>query len=171
MERTPDGTPVGADDPYEFAGVCDHLTGDGHCRYALAYAGHDPEFAAKRRAAEYECLVGDADSQWRDCSHYRSTSTARACARCGLEEVRLAQQAARPLLESHHLSYPDGESSHEITVVLCRWCHSKVHNSWARLTDDVRPDAEALAAREARRSKELAEFDFEPASERFDRDG
>jgi len=24
MERTPDGTPVGVDDPYAVAGVCDH---------------------------------------------------------------------------------------------------------------------------------------------------
>ncbi len=53
----------------------------------------------------------------------------------------MAQSEERPLLEEHHLSYArDGEQlSHEITVYLCRWCHAKVHNSWARITDDVAP--------------------------------
>ena len=27
MERTPQGTPVGVDDPYEVVECCDHLTG------------------------------------------------------------------------------------------------------------------------------------------------
>ena len=171
MEETPEGTPVGVDDPYEVAGVCDHLTGDGRCRYALDHAGADPEFAAARRADDYACLVADEDAEWRDCPHYRDTTDAKVCDRCGLEEVRMAHEAARPLVEEHHLSYgsTDGESvSHEITVALCRWCHTKVHKSFARVDDDARPDPEAIAAREERRSKELREFGFRPASDRRD---
>ncbi|WP_372911585.1 hypothetical protein [Salinigranum sp.] len=166
MERTPEGTPVGVDDPYEFAGPCDHLTSDGRCRYALERAGHDPEFAAERRRADYECVVADDGVEWRDCPHYRSTARESACQRCGLEEVRLAHESARPLLETHHLSYHDRGTSHEITVTLCRWCHAKVHNSFARIDDDAAPTTEALAAREERRSKEQAELGFESARER-----
>ena len=108
MERTPDGTPVGVDDPYEHAGPCDHLTGDGRCRYALDYAGQDPGFTAERRADDYECLVADEDADWPDCPHYRSTTDGKECIRCGLEEVRMAHDAARPLVEEHHLSYGSG---------------------------------------------------------------
>jgi hypothetical protein len=170
MEKTPSGTPVGVDDPYDVAGACDHLTGDGRCRYALAYAGHDPEFAAMRRADDYECLVADDDREWRDCPHYRSTTTGRECVRCGIPEIRLAHETARPLLEEHHLSYANGAgTSHEITVSLCRWCHAKVHNSFARIDDDASPDPEAIAAREERRSKEQREFGFRSAAERYDR--
>ncbi|WP_224337248.1 DUF7097 family protein [Haloprofundus halobius] len=187
MEKTPKGTPVGVDDPYELAGRCDHLTGDGRCRYALSHAGNDPEFARARRADDYRCLVGETACEWRDCPHYRSTTDGRECVRCGLPEIRMAHQSsARPLLEEHHLSYhggggersggrgndangDDAEPSHEITVSLCRWCHAKVHKSFARVDDDVNPDAEALAAREQRRSEEQAEFGFRSASERFDR--
>ena len=173
MERAPGGTPVGVDDPYDFAGACDHLTGDGRCRYALAHAGNDPEFAAGRRADDYECLVAEEGCGWRDCPHYRSTSDGRECARCGLEEVRIATESDRPLLEEHHLSYGDaadeeGTPSHEITVTLCRWCHSKVHNSWARVDDDAAPDPEAVAAREERRGKEMSEFEFSTAADRYD---
>ncbi|WP_117592427.1 DUF7097 family protein [Haloprofundus halophilus] len=178
MEKTPKGTPVGVDDPYEFAERCDHLTGDGRCRYALSHAGDDPEFARARRADDYRCLAGEEDCEWRDCPQYRSTTDGRECVRCGLEEVRMAHQSsARPLLEEHHLSYhggdadngrDDAEPSHEITVSLCRWCHAKVHNSFARVDDDVNPDAEALATREQRRSDEQAEFGFRSASERFE---
>jgi hypothetical protein len=168
MERTPDGTPVGVDDPYAVAGPCDHLTNDGRCRFALDRAGHDPEFAAERRRDDYDCLVADDEHAWRDCPHYRSTDRERACQRCGLEEVRLAHEAARPLLETHHLSYHDRGTSHEITVTLCRWCHAKVHNSFARIDDDAAPTTEALAAREERRSKEQAELDFSSARERYD---
>ncbi|WP_224447626.1 DUF7097 family protein [Haloprofundus salilacus] len=181
MEKTPKGTPVGVDDPYEFAGRCDHLTGDGRCRYALSHAGNDPEFARERRADDYCCLVGEADCEWRDCPHYRSTIDGRECVRCGLAEIRMAHESdARPLLEEHHLSYggggsndvdgdDEGDLSHEITVSLCRWCHAKVHTSFARVDDDANPDTEALAAREQRRSEEQAEFGFRSASERFDR--
>jgi ribosomal protein L40E len=167
MERTPEGTSVGVDDPYEVAGPCDHLTNDGRCRFALDRAGHDPEFAANRRHADYACVAAAEGTEWRDCPHYRSTTSGETCRRCGLEEVRLAHEAARPLLEEHHLSYHDRGTSHEITVTLCRWCHAKVHNSFARIDDDASPDPEAVAAREERRSKEQAELGFESARERY----
>ena len=115
MERTPDGTPVGVDDPYAVAGVCDHLTDDGRCRFALTRSGDDPQVAADRRADGYDCHVG-ADGEWRACPHYRSTTVAKTCARCVLADVRLAHDDdSRPLVEAHHLSY-GGEDSHEITV-------------------------------------------------------
>ena len=181
MERTPDGTPVGVDDPYAVAGVCDHLTDDGRCRFALTRAGDDPEFTAERRDDGYACHVGE-EGEGRACPHYRSTTDGRECYRCGLAEVRLAHDDARPLVEEHHLSYGDAASSapngsdsddagpHEITVALCRWCHTKVHKSFARIDDDASPDPEAIAARESRRSKERSESAFETASERFDRE-
>ncbi|MFB6305167.1 MAG: hypothetical protein ABEH47_08365 [Haloferacaceae archaeon] len=165
MEETPSGTPVGVEDPYDHAGPCDHLTDDGRCRYALDHAGADPSFAAERRAADYACVA--ADGEFRDCPHYRSTTDGRACRRCGLEEVRMAHDGSRPLVEEHHLSYGD-DGGHEITVALCRWCHAKVHESWARVDDDADPDAEALAAREARRSRERREAAFRSAAERRD---
>ena len=180
MERTPDGTPVGVDDPYAVAGVCDHLTDDGRCRFALTRAGDDPEFCAARRADGYACHVGPDDA-WRECPHYRSTTDGRECRRCGLEEVRIAHDDARPLVEEHHLSYGasgtdatedrDEETDagpHEITVALCRWCHTKVHKSFARIGDDASPDPEAIAEQESRRSKEQSEAAFETAGERFD---
>ncbi|WP_144902052.1 DUF7097 family protein [Halobellus captivus] len=183
MEETPTGTPVGVDDPYEHAGVCDHLTGDGRCRFALNHAGRDPEFSAARRAAGYDCVAADDEGEFRDCPHYRSTTDARECVRCGLEAVRIAHDDSRSLLEEHHLSYGESgqrsarddagvgrEISHEITVALCRWCHAKIHRSFARIDDDVEPDPEAFAAREARRSKEHSEFGFDTARERRDSD-
>ncbi len=188
MEETPEGTPVGVDDPYAVAGRCDHLTNDGRCRYALDHAGADPEFAADRRADDYVCVVADTEAaatdgespDWSRCPHYRSTTDAKECARCGLEEVRLAHdEDARPLVEEHHLSYAGGtagasggegsgddDPSHEITVGLCRWCHTKVHRSFARVDDDANPDPEALAERETRRGEELSEAGFQSASER-----
>ena len=203
MERTPGGSPVGVDDPYAVAGVCDHLTDDGRCRFALTRAGDDPAFAADRRDDDYACHVG-SDGEWRTCPHYRSTTDGRECARCGLEEVRLAHADARPLVEEHHLSYgstgpTDGKTDdagsgrgvddagsgrgvddagsdvddagpHEITVALCRWCHSKVHDSFARIDDDASPDPEAIAEREGRRTRELEESAFTTARERYDPD-
>ena len=174
MRETPTGTPVGVDDPYDHAGVCDHLTDDGRCRYALNRAGDDPEFAAERRAAEYECVAAADDREFRDCPHYRSTTDGRECIRCGLESVRMAHDDSRPLLEEHHLSYGEGGGdpadapSHEITVALCRWCHAKIHNSFARIDDDADPDPEAFAAREQRRAKEQSEMGFTTARERRD---
>ncbi|MFC7097733.1 DUF7097 family protein [Halobaculum marinum] len=186
MERTPDGTPVGVDDPYEYAGRCDHLTDDGRCRFALDRAGDDPTFAAARRRDDYACVVADEDVDWADCPHYRSTSDAKACVRCGLEEVRIAHDERRPLIEAHHLSYGEGAASsgrkphdgdadrslsHEITVGLCRWCHTKVHKSFARIDDDASPDPEAVAEREGRRTDELGELGFSTAGERYGEDG
>ena len=177
MEETPSGTPVGVDDPYDHAGVCDHLTDDGRCRYALDNAGADPAFARERQAEEYACVAAD-DCEFTDCPHYRSTTDGRECVRCGLEEVRMAHDDSRPLLEEHHLSYGESgasagdatseETSHEITVALCRWCHAKIHTGWARITDDVAPDPEAVAERESRRSVELDEAGFSTAAERRD---
>jgi hypothetical protein len=165
MEETPSGTPVGVDDPYDHAGRCDHLTDDGRCRLALD-GDADPGFVAERRAADYAC-VADAGA-FCDCPQYRSTTDGRECARCGLPEVRMAHDDARPLVEEHHLAYPDGDAGHEITVALCRWCHAKVHESWARVDDDAEPDPEAVAAREARKSRELVEAAFETAADRRD---
>ncbi|RLM59684.1 hypothetical protein DVK02_02795 [Halobellus sp. Atlit-31R] len=196
MQETPTGTPVGVDDPHDHAGVCDHLTGDGRCRFALSRAGDDPEFAAARRAADYDCVAADEGCEFRDCPHYRSTTDGRECVRCGLESVPMAHDGSRPLLEEHHLSYgesasgrgravgddpesggnagdagdPDATPSHEITVALCRWCHAKIHNSFARIDDDAEPAPEAFAAREERRSREQTEFGFATARERRDAD-
>ena len=169
MEKTPSGTPVGVDDPYEHAGVCDHLTDDGRCRYAFEHPERDPEFARSRRIEGFRCPVVEEEWCWSDCPHFRSRNPAHECVRCGLEERRVAHSSERPLLEEHHLSYAaTGETlSHEITVYLCRWCHAKVHGSWARITDDVSPDPEAIAAREGRRSRELEEETFESAARRY----
>ncbi|MCU4925515.1 hypothetical protein OB905_05870 [Halobacteria archaeon AArc-dxtr1] len=171
MERTPNGTSVGVDDPYAFVERCDHLTDDGRCRYAVEHGQHDPEFARERAADDYACPIADSetDDGWADCSHFRSRNHDHECVRCGLAERRAGLSAERPLLEEHHLSY-DGEDSHEITVFVCRWCHAKVHNSWARLDDDAAPDPEAIAAREQRRGREQAEFGFESAAERRDQE-
>jgi len=123
--------------------------------------------------------------EWADCPHFRCRNRNRECARCGLEKQRMAHDDERPLLEEHHLSYADGsdvdesdvdgsdgdsEPRHEITVYLCRWCHAKVHDSWARVDDDASPDPAAIAEREGRRSREQDELAFESAAERFDTD-
>ena len=192
MEKTPEGTSVGVDDPYEHAGVCDHLTDDGRCRFAFEHPEQDEAFARERRADDFACPVVDASAdpscstggsdgdrggdefagpwRWSDCPHFRSRNRDRECVRCGLEERRMAHSDERPLLEEHHLSYSQGGEtlSHEITVYLCRWCHAKVHNSWARVTDDVAPDPEAVAEKENRRSREQSELGFESAAERYD---
>lgn len=173
MEKTPTGTSVGVDDPYEHATLCDHLTGEGTCRYAFEHPQHDPEFARERRADEFACPVVSDDARpdwdWGDCPHFRATATDRECVRCGLEGKPMQlDDDERPLLEEHHLSYADAgqEVSHEITVCLCRWCHAKVHDSWARVTDDVNPDPAAIAALEERRSREQRELSFDTARER-----
>ncbi|MFB6233177.1 MAG: hypothetical protein ABEH61_02860 [Haloarculaceae archaeon] len=194
MEETPEGTPVGVDDPYAVAGLCDHLTDDGRCRFALDHAGVDPEFASERAADDYACHVGDTDD-WQACPHYRWTTTADECRRCGLENVRLAHDDSQPLIEEHHLSYggdnsrgsgdssggtnrdsdvidadseaTDGdEPQHELTVALCRWCHAKVHQSFARIDDAVDPDPEAIAEREQRVAAEQSELGFQSARDR-----
>jgi hypothetical protein len=198
MEKTEAGTTVGVDDPYAHVDRCDHLTDDGRCRFALEQSSmspgsqarqdaveqgdRDPEFADARSREDFQCPVaGDPTEQgptgpwdWADCSHFRCRNRDRECIRCGLEEVRLAHDDARPLLEEHHLSYADestggeGTPGHEITVYLCRWCHAKVHDSWARVDDDASPDPEAIAEKEGRRSKEQEEMGFESAADRYD---
>ena len=184
MEKTDAGTSVGVDDPYDAVDRCDHLTDEGRCRYAVEHGHHDPEFADARSREDFRCPVaGGTDEEgltgpweWADCPHFRCRNRDRECIRCGLAEVRLAHDDERPLLEEHHLSYADGSSagegdpSHEITVYLCRWCHAKVHDSWARIDDDAGPDPEAIAEKEGRRSKEQEELGFESAAERFDTD-
>ena len=177
MEKTPAGTSVGVGDPYAFVERCDHLTDDGRCRYALEHGSHDPAFTREREADEFACpVVADVGPnwEWQDCPHFRARNRSRECVRCGLDERRMAHSTERPLLEEHHLSYADDDSrevSHEITVFLCRWCHAKIHTSWARIDDDANPDPEALAAREGRRSQERAEFGFTSAAERRDSSG
>jgi len=182
MEKTEAGTTVGVDDPYAHVDRCDHLTDDGRCRFAVKQGDRDPDFADARSRDEFRCpVIGDLTEEgltgpweWADCPHFRSRDHDRECARCGLEEVRLAHEESRPLLEEHHLSYAsdsgsgEGAPSHEITVYLCRWCHSKVHDSWARIDDDASPDPEAIAEREGRRSKEQQELGFESAADRYD---
>ncbi|MEF8783638.1 MAG: hypothetical protein V5A39_09095 [Haloarculaceae archaeon] len=188
MEKTDAGTTVGVDDPYDHVDRCDHLTDDGRCRYAVEHGDRDPQFASERRQEEYRCPVaGDPTEDgptgpwtWQDCPHFRCRDRDRECARCGLAEVRLAHDDECPLLEEHHLSYADGGSdaasndagedlpAHEITIYLCRWCHAKVHDSWARVDDDVSPDTDAIAERESRRAREQAELGFESAADRFD---
>jgi len=172
VSETPRGTPVGVEDPYAHVDRCDHLTDDGRCRFAVERADADPEFAGERRRDGLRCPAADPDGKWDwpDCPHFRRRTTADDCARCGLAERRDAHSDARPLLEEHHLSYDsddfDAGHDHEITVVLCRWCHAKVHGSFARIDDDVNPDPEALAAAEGRRSAELEEAAFRTAAER-----
>jgi hypothetical protein len=191
MEKTPSGTSVGVDDPYAHVDRCDHCTDEGRCRFAVEHGERDPEFADARSREEFRCpVVGTLDEEgltgpweWADCPHFRSRTHDRECARCGLEEHRNAHDEERPLLEEHHLSYastpaagsrPERDASgddpdHEITVYLCRWCHAKIHDSWARITDDANPDSEAIAEREGRRAREQAELGFESAAERYDR--
>ncbi|MDR9381886.1 MAG: hypothetical protein RI560_09500 [Natronomonas sp.] len=176
MEKTPRGTSVGVDDPYDLVERCDFLTDDGRCRYAAEYGHHDPEFARTRHEDDLRCPAADPHGawDWADCPKFRATDTARECRRCGLEERRLTGEESRPLLEEHHLEYPDDgrkELAHEITVSLCRWCHAKIHGSWARIDDEATPDPEAIAAAEGRRTKEYAELAFESAAERYGDDG
>ncbi|GGO01658.1 MULTISPECIES: DUF7097 family protein [Haloarcula] len=180
MEKAPGGTSVGVDDPYDHVDRCDFVTDEGKCRWAREHGHHDPDFADARSAEAFRCpaAVGPdgetegAEWDWGDCPHFRCRNRDRECIRCGLEERRLAHSEERPLLEEHHLSYDEtreGEDlAHEITVYLCRWCHSKVHNSWARVDDDVNPDPEAIAEKEGRRSKEQSEMGFQSAAERYD---
>jgi len=179
MEKTPAGTTVGVEDPYAHVDRCDHCTDGGRCRFAVEQGDRDPAFADARSREGFRCpVVGDRDEEgltgpwsWADCPHFRACASERECVRCGLAERRMAHDDERPLLEEHHLSYADagaGETGHEVTVYLCRWCHAKVHGSWAGLDDDVNPDPEAIAERERRRSREQSELGFRSAAERVD---
>ena len=198
MEKAPGGTSVGVSDPYDHVDRCDFVTDEGKCRWARDHGHHDPEFANARSADEFRCPAavgpgGDpeaAEWDWADCPKFRCRNRDRVCQRCGLEERPNAHDDSRPLLEEHHLSYDesederegegerererpgrqgtDGALAHEITVFLCRWCHAKVHNSWAAIDDDAGPDPEALAEREGRKSREQSELGFESAADRYD---
>lgn len=180
MKKTDSGTSVGVDDPYQFVDRCEYLTDEGRCRFAVEHGDRDTAFARERRAESFRCPVaGDRDESgltgpwdWQDCPHFRCRMRTRECVRCGLAEERIAHDDERPLLEEHHLSYAtrDGKLAHEITVYLCRWCHAKVHRSWARITDDVSPDAEAIAEREQRRARTQQELEFSSAADRYDVD-
>mgnify|MGYP000215219135 CR=1 FL=1 len=188
MEKTPSGTSVGVDDPYAHVERCDYCTDEGRCRFAVEHGERDPEFADARSREEFRCpVVGDLGEEgltgpwdWADCPHFRFRNHDHECARCGLEERRSAHDDERPLLEEHHLSYAatpatgsddaGDDPDHEITVYLCRWCHAKIHDSWARITDDANPDPEAITEREGRRAREQAELGFESAAERYDRE-
>ena len=172
MAKTPQGTSVGVDDPYAVVERCDHLTDDGRCRFAAEHPDRDPEFAHERTVEDLRCPAADPAGKWdwADCPHFRARQRSRECVRCGLEERRVAHADDRPLLEEHHLEYRDDdrtELAHEITVYLCRWCHAKIHDSWARIDDDVGPDPEAIAEAEGRRAREQAEAEFAPAAERY----
>lgn len=167
MARTP--AAIGVDDPYAHVRRCDHCTDDGRCRLAARSSAVDPAFTRRLRAREYRCPYGDpeTDAEWRDCPELTAIDRAATCARCGLEEHRDGVGEDRPLLETHHLVYPDGDGpDHEIAVTLCRWCHATVHDSWGAIDDEVGPDPEAIAAREARVARERAEAAFETAAER-----
>jgi hypothetical protein len=179
MEKAPGGTSVGVEDPYDHVDRCDFVTDEGKCRWAREHGHHDPEFADARSAEDFRCpaAVGpdgeteSAEWDWCNCPHFRRRNRDRKCRRCGIEERRIAHDDSRPLLEEHHLSYDDDASlGHEITVYLCRWCHAKVHNSWARIADDASPDPEAIAQQEGRRSKEQDELGFQSAADRYDDD-
>jgi len=187
MEKAPGGTSVGVDDPYAHVDRCDFVTDAGQCRWALDRGHEDPEFADARSREEFQCPVaGDPDEEgltgpwnWVDCPHFRRRNRDHECYRCGLEERRAAHDGERPLLEEHHLSYPSGTGDdasdggdatlgHEITIYLCRWCHAKVHKSWAAIDDDASPDPEAVAEREGRLTNERDELGFQTAAERLD---
>ncbi len=184
MEKAPGGTSVGVEDPYDHVDRCDFVTDEGKCRWARDHGHHDPEFANARSAEDFRCPaavgpegdVENAEWEWADCPHFRCRNRERVCQRCGLEERPMAHDDSRPLLEEHHLSYDgdgegvgdDSDPAHEITVFLCRWCHAKVHNSWAAVGDDASPDPEAIAQQEGRKSKEQSELGFQSAAERYD---
>ena len=151
------------------------------CPVVATESENTPRVAEEKPASTGDGADLPGPWEWADCPHFRSRQHDRACVRCGLGEVRLAHDDERPLLEEHHLSYDgsdgtggsddgEGRPDHEVTVYLCRWCHAKVHDSWARVDDDASPDPEALAAREARRSREQDELGFDSAADRFDRE-
>ncbi|CAI48406.1 uncharacterized protein NP_0630A [Natronomonas pharaonis DSM 2160] len=174
MEETPQGTPVGVEDPYAVVERCDFLTDDGRCRAAVDGDAAAAAFVGGERD-DGRCPAADPEGghSWSDCPSFRARQRSRTCRRCGLAERRLAHDDERPLLEEHHLRYPDDkrrEHSHEITVYLCRWCHSKVH-AGSRIDDDADPDPEALAEAARRRKREQTELGFESAADRYGEDG
>ncbi len=176
MKKTPKGTPVGVDDPYIYVDKCDHLTGEGLCRLILENRDVEGSFQVELERGDYVCPVVEQKWKWENCPYFRYRANQKRCARCGLEERLNAHDNSRPLLERHHLSYAGervggGEQmDHEIIVILCRWCHAKVHKSGARINDEVEPDRKALEMMEERKSAEMNETKFESARERHNRD-
>ena len=138
--------------------------------------GDDSETSTRSLSGQATGDETDPEWDWADCPHFRCRNHDRQCIRCGLVEHRMALSDERPLLEEHHLSYRDGgtggaDLDHEITVFICRWCHAKVHRSWARIDDDVSPDPEAIAEREGRRAREQSQLGFQSAADRYGDDG
>lgn len=166
MKETPNGTGVGVDDPFSMVDRCDWVTDDGRCRFALERPEADPAFSQARRAEDYACPFA-AEGAWDECDHFRSRASGRRCVRCGLSERRRAHDDdSRPLLHEHHLSYEHADET-EITVLVCRWCHAKIHRSGARLDDEVDPDPDALETLTMRRQREAEEASFETAAKRY----
>lgn len=168
MKRTPLGTPVGVDDPLDVVERCDWVTQDGRCRFVIERPDADPRLASELAADDYRCPFVSEDREWADCDAFVSRDHGRRCIRCGLEERPIAHDpSARPLLESHHVAYPEADGT-EITVTLCRWCHAKVHAGDARVDDDADPDPSATAELDRRRRREQEES-FTTAADRRDR--
>ena len=165
MKRTPKGTPVGVEDPLDVVTRCDWVTQDGRCRLALERPDANPRFITERRLDDYRCPFTDEAREWTDCEEFVSRPRETRCARCGLEERPLAHDdATRSLLEHHHVAYPEADGV-EITVVLCRWCHARVHTGDARIDESVDPPAAALAELQRRKQLEQSEA-FTTAAER-----
>lgn len=164
MKRTPNDTPVGIDDPLALVDRCDWVTQDGRCRLAIEHPERDADFAMRRQLDDYECpYLPDA---WTDCEHFAASLPDKSCIRCGLPERRLHHNSdASPLLHEHHVSYADGDGN-DITVMVCRWCHAKIHRQGVRLDDDVDPSPEAVDELERRRRIEREQGGFVPANER-----
>ena len=175
MKKTPKGTPVGVDDPYLYVSKCDHLTGEGFCRLILENRNVEDSFRIELERNGHVCPVVEQKWKWENCPYFRYRANEKVCARCGLGERLNTHDNSRPLLERHHLSYienrtkREGKMGHEITVMLCRWCHAKVHKSGARINDEVEPDRNALELMEKRKSAEMNETKFESARERYNR--
>ena len=172
MKMTPKGTPVGVEDPYAYVDKCDHLTGEGFCRLALQNSNVEETFQMELEGRRYNCPVVEDKWGWENCPYFRFRSMENRCSRCGLEEKINAHDSSRPLLERHHLSYRKaamgkGRVSHEITVMLCRWCHAKVHKLGAIISENAAPDRKALELLWKRKNAEMKETKFESAKERY----
>ncbi|QZA87488.1 hypothetical protein K0C01_06575 [Salinarchaeum sp. IM2453] len=158
---------VGTDSPYTYVERCDHVTDDGKCRFAFEEFESDPTFAKRLRDDGYRCPAVDPSSSWtwKDCPNLQSTTSSQECVRCGISERRDGYHGDHPIIEEHHLLYPQ-ESGHEVTVAVCRWCHAKIHQSGKSLADDADPASEALALRDDRLDQESEELSFETAAKR-----
>lgn len=168
MKRTPAGTPVGVDDPLDVVDRCDWVTQDGRCRLAIERPQSAPRLATDVATDGYACPHVEERS-WADCVGFASRDHGRRCVRCGLEDRPISHaEAGRSLLEDHHVAYPEADGV-EVTVVLCRWCHAKVHAGDAVVDESAEPDPAAIEELERRRRLERAES-FVTAAERRDTD-